>query len=81
MGTFKVFYSSNRDRQFQNHELPSVLSGLFSKFAKLYPDPEEYFLYREQVKKYIYVFYNNDFRSDVRVTELHGVFGEEMPNL
>lgn len=81
IGSFDVFYSSNRERQFQNHDLTTALSNLFSKFGKLYPTPEDYSPHKEALKKYVYVLYRNEFKSEVKVTELHGVFGAEMPNL
>ena len=74
-----VFYSNNRDRQPNNHELKN-LSDLFSElFDHIHPDPKAYL--DNDYKKRVFIMGDLSRTTQIHIDKICGIRGLSMPGL
>ena len=75
---FQNFYSNNRDRQPNNHEIDD-LTAILLKNSKLYPKPCSYA--SGNYKKRVYVLGDMNKVNKIKIDKIKGVTGASMPGL
>lgn len=81
--SFSRLYSSNRERQFMNHEIATLSSVLSRHVLRIWPTVEDYRKINREIKKLVFWASNdNDIKlPQIELKDLNGIFGMEMPAL
>jgi len=80
---FGRLYSSNRERQFMNHEIDALSTLLSTHIRKVWPTIKDYAKLQGEIKKYVFLGSNDPAWTAPKIdlTDLNGIVGREMPSL